>query len=191
MSEHDDTDTPEDDALQRRLRADMPKTSEAHDRSILAAAREFTSEPTPERPTTVETLQVPTPVPSDRTPGWAMAAAILATAGIGAMVLLSSAPPNDTTRGADSDVLPLNGAELTDAPNRFVLPEAAHALGCRLTLRDESGVSIWVSDAFSGGQIDVSASVREQIQTGGFTWQANCQGIGSQSFGPYRFKLTP
>ncbi len=190
MSEHDEPDTPEDEALRRRLGADMPDPSKAHDSSILAAARAFASEPSPERQNTLETLHVPAPVAPERTPRWAMAAAILVTAGIGAMVLLGTPPVDDTVRGAGIVVVPANDAELTSTPEGFVLPRSADALGCRVTLRDESGASIWTSDVFSSGQVDLVDEVRAQIGAGDFSWQASCRGAGSQTFGPYRFSVT-
>lgn len=194
MSNDDKTEfpseSPEDAEIRRRLTAGLPEPSTAHDSSILKAAQEFTSEPPGERRSTVETLQIPTPIQADRTPRWAMAAAILATAGIGAMVLLSSPAQDEITRGEQDDVVPANGAELTDLPQGFTLPAATKNLGCTITLRSNTGTSVWTSHVFSTGQVALPASVQAKTAIGDYSWQANCQGVGRQTFGPYRFNVS-
>ncbi|MCR9276716.1 MAG: hypothetical protein NXH85_01985 [Pseudomonadaceae bacterium] len=199
MTDQDDSNelkqTPEDEQLRHRLNAETPAPSAAHDSAILAAAREFSNEAdatseVEQRRSTVETLSTPAPVQAQQTPRWAIAAAVVVSAGIGAMVLLGEPPQIDPTRGNPDDVQPENGAVLSDFPERLKLPAAAQELGCQFVLRDSGGTPTWTSSVTANGHVSLPDEVSKTAGSGDYSWQANCRGVGNQIFGPYRFEIT-
>ncbi len=121
------------------------------------------------------------------------AAAVIALAGAGALILLRSERRDDAFRGtavAPASVEPAEGATLASPPSALHWPAQRDAEGYRVKLFASSGDAVWDADAGNLDRIAVPEAVRSRLQPGRYFWTVEVRlPLERQRLGPYPFTI--
>jgi len=133
--------------------------------------------------------------PRDRRRAAWVAAAVVALAVAGALIVARSGRREESFRGttpAAASVEPADGAALARAPAALHWPAQRDAEGYRVKLFASSGDAIWEEDAPKGDRIDVPEAVRSRLEPGrSYFWTVEVRlPLERQRLGPYTFTLS-
>ncbi len=123
-----------------------------------------------------------------------MAAAVVLLGVAGVLLTRRPPPVQDAVRGTlttGMEVTPGNGADLTEAPERFAWPAQQDAAGYRVKLFDSSGEALWQSERVSRPDVGLPPLQRSLLKNGeAYFWTVEVEGSsGKTRIGPFPFSI--